>query len=97
LECYHDIYAYIYARQSLLAGVPVAKNIAVSDDVYELLKKIRLPGESFSDVIRRGLSRGVRLMDIYGSGTISRENWQRARKTIRESEEITRRKLERLR
>lgn len=73
----------------------MAKNIAVSDDVYELLRKTKLPGESFSDVIRRGLRRGVRLMDIYGSATISKEDWRKTRKTIRNSEEITRRKLER--
>ncbi len=74
----------------------MARNIAVSDDVYELLRKVRLPGESFSDVIRRGLGRGIKLMDIYGSGTISKKDWQEVRKTIRESEEITRKKLERL-
>ncbi len=74
----------------------MAKNIAVSDDVYDLLRRVKLPGESFSDVIRRGLGRGVKLTDILGSGTISKEDWQRVRKTIRESEEITRRKLERL-
>ncbi len=74
----------------------MAKTIAVSDDVYQLLRKVKLPGESFSDVIRRGLGRGVKLTDIFGSRTISKEDWQKVRKTIRESEEISRRKLERL-
>ncbi|TLX99763.1 MAG: PIN domain-containing protein [Thaumarchaeota archaeon] len=44
----------------------MARTIAVSDDVYELLKKFKLPGESFSGVIRRGLKgRGnpLRLFD----------------------------------
>jgi predicted CopG family antitoxin len=74
----------------------MAKTIAVSNEVYELLRKVKLPGESFSDVIRRGLGQGVKLTDIYGSGTISKADWVRVRKTIRESEEITRRKLGRM-
>lgn len=51
----------------------MAKTIAVSDDVYEVLAKIKLPGESFSDVIRRSLRKGARLSDIAGSKTISRK------------------------
>ncbi len=74
----------------------MAKNIAVSDDVYELLRKVKLPGESFSDVIRRGLKQGTRLSDIRGSGTINKEDWLKVRKTIRESEAITQRKLEKM-
>ncbi len=74
----------------------MAKTIAVSNDVYELLRKVKLPGESFSDVIRRGLSHGVKLTDIYGSGTISKADWIRVQKSIRESEDITRRKLDKM-
>lgn len=89
------MHMHIYAGPAKIFAA-MAKNIAVSDDVYDLLRRVKLPGESFSDVIRRGLGRGVKLTDILGSGTISKEDWQRVRKTIRESEEITRRKLERL-
>ncbi len=71
----------------------MSKEIAVSDDVYKLLGKIRLPGESFSDVICRVLKQGMRLSDIKGSRTISREDWVKIRKKIRESEAITQRKL----
>ena len=74
----------------------MAKRIAIFDDMDELLRKVELPGESFSDVIRRGFNRGVKLTDIYGSGTLSRADWIRVQKTIRESEEITRRKLSRM-
>ena len=73
----------------------MAKTIAISDEVYELLRKVKLPGESFSDVIRRGFNRGVKLTDIYGSGTISKADWIRVQKTIRESEELTQRMLNR--
>jgi len=55
--------------------VQVAKTIAVSDEVYELLKKFKLPGESFSDTIKRVLKRGGRLTDLIGTKTITKEEW----------------------
>jgi hypothetical protein len=60
------------------------------------LKRVKLPGACFLDVIRRGLSHGVKLTDIYGSGTIGKADWIRVQKTIRESEEITERKLDKM-
>lgn len=74
----------------------MAKNIAVSNDVYELLTKVKLPGESFSDVIRRQFKQGARLSDIRGSRTISKQEWLKLRKTIRESELVTQKKLEKI-
>ena len=53
----------------------MAKTIAVSDEVYELLSKLKLPGESFSDVIKRVIKRGGKLMDIAGKKTITKEEW----------------------
>jgi len=53
----------------------LAKTIAVSDEVYELLKKFKLPGESFSDTIKRVLKRGGRLTDLIGTRTITKEEW----------------------
>ena len=44
----------------------MAKNIALADDVYELLVKEKRGGESFSDVIRRLASRGGHLSDAAG-------------------------------
>lgn len=58
-------------------GGVLAKTIAVSDDVYEFLSKIKLPEESFSDVIRRSLKKGARLSDIAGSKTVAKEEWLR--------------------
>ena len=74
----------------------MAKNIAVSNDVYELLTKVKLPGESFSDVIRRQFKQGARLSDIRGSRTISKQDWLKLRKAIRESELVTQKKLEKI-
>ncbi|HZY48042.1 MAG TPA: antitoxin VapB family protein [Candidatus Bathyarchaeia archaeon] len=74
----------------------MARNVSVSDDVYELLRRGKLPGESFSDLIRRGLKRSARLSDIKGSRTINKSDWIRVQKHIRESEEVTRKKLGRM-
>lgn len=60
----------------------MAKTIAVSDDVYNLLVKSKLPNESFSDVIRRSLKRGMKLSDIAGSCTISGKEWEKVAKAF---------------
>lgn len=60
----------------------MAKTIAVSDDVYELLVKSKLPNESFSDVIRRSLKKGMRLSDIVGSHTVGKEEWEKVVKAF---------------
>ncbi len=53
----------------------MTKKIAVSDDVYLLLRKHNLLGESFSDTIRRAINRSRRLMDIAGTRTITKNEW----------------------
>lgn len=58
----------------------MARTIAVSDEVYEMLKKLKLPEESFSDVIKRLIKRGGRLSDIAGSGTITKRGWEELKK-----------------
>ncbi|MGC8997802.1 MAG: antitoxin VapB family protein [Candidatus Bathyarchaeia archaeon] len=74
----------------------MAKTIAVSDDVYELLLKAKLPNESFSDVIRRSIKKGMRISDIACSKTISEEDWEKVLKAFepqRKADEEKRRKL----
>ena len=52
----------------------MAKTIMISDEVYEELKKLKGPGESFSDVIKKLLSlRRGRLLEIAGSKTVTEE------------------------
>jgi len=65
----------------------MARTTMVSDEVYEMLKKMKLPGESFSDVIKRLLKRKGNLLDIAGSGTITDEGW---RMLIEYKKEMTR-------
>jgi len=60
----------------------MAKTIAVADDVYELLLKSKLRNESFSETIRRALKKGMRLSDIAGSRTVTKEDWQKVAKAF---------------
>jgi predicted CopG family antitoxin len=71
----------------------MAKTIAISDDVYQLLSRAKLPGESFSDVIRRGMKRPLKLSDIAGTKGLSTEDWQKAQAVIRKAEAETHRQL----
>lgn len=70
----------------------MARTIAVSDDVYELLKKSKLPNESFSAVIRRSLKRG-KLSEIAGSHTLSTSDWRKVKTVLLESDTRSRRKM----
>ncbi len=70
----------------------MARTIAISDEVYELLKRAKLPGESFSTVIKRNLRRG-RLSELAGTSILSLEEWAAIKKELAASEEITAKKL----
>lgn len=70
----------------------MARTIAISDEVYELLKRAKLPGESFSTVIKRNLRRG-RLSELAGTSILSLEEWATIKKELAASEEITAKKL----
>jgi len=61
----------------------MAKNIAVADDVYEMLSKEKREGESFSDVIRRWHRSKGSLMDFYGVwGDIPDEEFRKIEEAI---------------
>jgi len=53
----------------------MAKNIAVTDDVYKVLNQLKLENESFSDVIKRLLPPKSMLSDIAGTKTFSYQEW----------------------
>jgi predicted CopG family antitoxin len=53
----------------------LAKNIAVTDDVYKVLNQLKLENESFSDVIKRLLPPKSMLSDIAGTKTFSYQEW----------------------
>lgn len=66
----------------------MARTIAISDEVYELLQKSKLPGESFSAVIKRNIRRG-KLSSIAGRQTLTREDWEASKKQLSASEAMT--------
>ncbi|HDD64370.1 MAG: hypothetical protein DRJ32_02625 [Thermoprotei archaeon] len=52
----------------------MARTIIVSDEVYELLKRLKRPGESFSDLIKRLILKNMgSLLDLVGSDAITAE------------------------
>jgi predicted CopG family antitoxin len=72
--------------------ITLAKTVAISDEVYDLLKKSRLPGESFSAAIKRILRKN-KLSEIVGSGTISLQDWKDAKAHLLKAENTTAEKL----
>ncbi|MBI2184271.1 MAG: hypothetical protein HYU39_04845 [Thaumarchaeota archaeon] len=70
----------------------MSRTIAISDEAYKLLKRSKLPGESFSSVITRSLRKG-KLSEIVGSGTISRADWEDAMESLLTAEAISSKKL----
>jgi len=73
----------------------MAKTIAISDEAYEKLVKIKLPGESFSDVIIKTLKRAG-LSDIAGSKTVTKKEWKRVVKAFQAQRELDERRRRRL-
>jgi predicted CopG family antitoxin len=56
-----------------------SKNISITEDVYEMLSRLKLEGESFSEAIRR-LARRSRLSECAGSWTdMSNEEYEAIR------------------
>ncbi len=71
----------------------MAKTIAVSDETYELLKRLKGENESFSELITKSLKKRSSLMSIAGSGTLSTADWKKTRKELKKGEMITEKKL----
>jgi predicted CopG family antitoxin len=89
-----DTVAFIQTCLYLSREWKLARRIAISDEVYELLKRSKLPGEGFSTVIKRNLQRG-KLSEISGTPVLSKDDWAATRKVIAEAEALTAAKLAR--
>jgi predicted CopG family antitoxin len=64
--------------------IEMAKNIAVADDVYNELKRLKRRDESFSELLRRLIkTRGV-ISDLAGSATMSSEEWMKLKELKKE-------------
>lgn len=70
----------------------MSKNISVSDEVYEMLKREK-GDRSFSDVIREKLEEGGKIEDVAGQGVLDSETYEEVKEDIREMSDGT---LERL-
>ena len=66
----------------------MGKVIMVSDDVYEKLNRIKNPGESFSNVIKRLLDYKPKLMSVAGAKTITVKEWELVKKIFEKQEEL---------
>jgi len=72
-----------------LVVVFMGRVIKVSDEVYERLKVLKKPGESFSDVILRLLNYNKpRLIGLIGRRTITSKEWDRIRMELKIREEL---------
>jgi len=74
----------------------VAKNIAVSDEVYKLLNQLKLENESFSDVIKRLLPPKSMLSDIAGSKTFSYQEWTEVQNAFKEQRALDNERMKQL-
>jgi len=74
----------------------MAKTIAVSNDVYELLLKSKLRNESFSETIHRALKKGMKLSDIAGSRTVTKEDWQKVTRAFELQKNLDEKRKKRL-
>ncbi|TXT54071.1 MAG: hypothetical protein BAJATHORv1_90020 [Candidatus Thorarchaeota archaeon] len=64
---------YVYVLICMV--IEMAKNIALAEDVYRDLKRMKREGESFSDLIRRLLKTRGAISDLAESATLSTEEW----------------------
>jgi predicted CopG family antitoxin len=53
----------------------MAKNIALAEDVYKDLKRMKRLDESFSDVVRRLIRTRGTISDLAGTEILSTEEW----------------------
>jgi predicted CopG family antitoxin len=65
----------------LIVPSKLARTIAISDEVHELLKRSKLPTGSFSSVIRRNLKKG-KISEIASRGTITKADWRETKKYL---------------
>jgi len=75
----------------------MVKTISISDEVYEKLKKMKLEGESFSDVINRLIERRTKISDIAEMNILTEEEAKKIEELLKKlREERIKMKKERL-
>ena len=71
----------------------MSKNISVSDEVYELLKREK-GDRSFSEVIEEKVEAGGRIEDVVGTKVLDEETYRELKEDIRELSQGTGERLE---
>lgn len=66
----------------------MAKNIALSDEIYGALAKIKRNPESFSDVIKRLLPKNTMLQDLIGRNTFTIKEWKKVEDAFSSQEKL---------
>jgi len=74
----------------------LAKNIAVSDEVYKILNQLKLGNESFSDVIKRLLPPKSMLSDIAGTKTFSYSEWKKVQRAFKDQKALDDERMKKL-
>lgn len=74
----------------------MAKNIAVSDEVYKVLNQLKLGNESFTDVIKRLLPPKSMLSDIAGTRTFSYQEWSEVQNAFKEQRALDNERMKKL-
>ena len=65
----------------------MVKTISISDEVYEKLKKMKLEGESFSDVINRLIERRTKISDIAEMNILTEEEAKKIEELLKKFRE----------
>jgi predicted CopG family antitoxin len=71
----------------------MSKNISVSDEVYELLKREK-GDRSFSEVIQEKVEARGKITDVAGTGVLDEETYREVKEDIRELSQGTGERLE---
>jgi predicted CopG family antitoxin len=64
--------------------IEMAKNIAVADDVYKELKRMKRRDESFSELLRRLIKTRGMISDLAGTATLTSEEWMKLKELSKE-------------
>jgi len=72
----------------------MARTLAISDDVYEMVSKVKMKGESFSDVIRSKLLKRQKISDI--PKIFDESEWEKVEKAFGRQKELDAKRLEEL-
>lgn len=73
----------------------VTKTVALSDEAYDALSRLKTPGQSFSELVKQLVAeRRPRIRDVAGLVSADAAHWQRYAKERSKARQTTRRRVE---